>query len=182
MVSKETKETILATIDEVFQKMNSISWINRQKAMSKEAFKNTEKILYCFNVLKEHVSNEQEYLEIALHRKSKSITSYIKNGGGPVDDDTKLRDRMDSYHRSLNDVKRVEAALEHIKEMKGYEIIEIRYFNHKAGGEKYTWEEIASMLAGSNGYSDNLNEKTVRAYKSKIIKEMAVYLFGSDAI
>lgn len=61
MVSKETKETILATIDEVFQKMNSISWIDRQKAMSKEAFKNTEKILYCFNVLKEHVSNEQEY-------------------------------------------------------------------------------------------------------------------------
>ena len=49
MVSKETKETILATIDEVFQKMNSISWIDRQKAMSNEAFKNTEKILYCFN-------------------------------------------------------------------------------------------------------------------------------------
>ena len=37
MISKETKETILATIDEVFQKMNSISWIDRQKAMSKEA-------------------------------------------------------------------------------------------------------------------------------------------------
>ena len=174
MVSKETKETILATIDEVFQKMNSISWIDRQKAMSKEAFKNTEKILYCFNVLKEHVSNEQEYLEIALHGKSKSITSYIKNGGGPVDDDTKLRDRMDSYRRSLNDVERVEAALEHIRGMKGYEVIEARYFNRKAGGER--------TLAESEGYSDNLNEKTVRAYKNKIIKEMAVYLFGSDAI
>ena len=166
MVSKETKETILATIDEVFQKMNSISWIDRQKAMSKEAFKNTEKILYCFNVLKEHVSNEQEYLEIALHGKSKSITS-IKNGGGQVDDDTKLRDRMDSYRRSLNDVERVEAALEHIRGMKGY---------------NYTWEEIAGTLAGSDGYSENLNEKTVRAYKNKLIKEMAVYLFGSDAI
>lgn len=182
MVSKETKETILATIDEVFQKMNSISWIDRQKAMSNEAFKNTEKILYCFNVLKEHVSNEQEYLDIALHGKSKSITSYIKNGGGPVDDDTKLRDRMDSYRRSLNDVERVEAALEHIRDMKGYEVIEARYFNRKAGGENYTWEEIAGTLAGSEGYSDNLNEKTVRAYKNKLIKEMAVYLFGSDAI
>lgn len=182
MVSKETKETILATIDEVFQKMNSISWIDRQKAMSKEAFKNTEKILYCFNVLKEHVSNEQEYLEIALHGKSKSITSYIKNCVGPVDDDMKLRDRMDSYRRSLNDVERVEAALEHIQGMKGYEVIEARYFNRKPGGENYTWEEIAGTLAGSEGYSDNLNEKTVRAYKNKIIKEMAVYLFGSDAI
>lgn len=182
MVSKETKETILATIDEVFKKMNSKSWLDRQKAMSKAAFKNTETILYCFKTLKEHVSDEQEYLEIALHKKSKSITSYTKNGCGPVDDDTKLRDRMDSYRRSLNDVKRVEAALEHIRNRKGYEIVEMRYFDSKAGGEKYTWEEIASMLAGSNGYSDNLNEKTVRVYKDRLIKEMAVYLFGSDAI
>ncbi len=43
-------------------------------------------------------------------------------------------------------------------------------------------EEIAGTLAGSDGYSENLNEKTVRAYKNKLIKEMAVYLFGSDAI
>jgi uncharacterized protein YdeI (YjbR/CyaY-like superfamily) len=72
-VSKETKETIITTIDEVFRKMNSISWIERQKVMKDEAFKNTEKILYCYNVLKEHVADEQEYLDIAFHGKSKSI-------------------------------------------------------------------------------------------------------------
>ena len=32
-VSKEVKETIVTTIDEVFRKMNSISWLERQKAM-----------------------------------------------------------------------------------------------------------------------------------------------------
>ena len=46
-VTKETRETILVTIDEVFKKMNSISWLDRQKAMKDEAFKNTEKILFC---------------------------------------------------------------------------------------------------------------------------------------
>lgn len=46
-VAKEIKETIAVTIDEVFKKMNSISWLERQKAMKDEAFKNTEKILYC---------------------------------------------------------------------------------------------------------------------------------------
>ena len=51
-VAKEIKETIAVTIDEVFKKMNSISWLERQKAMKDEAFKNTEKILYCFNILK----------------------------------------------------------------------------------------------------------------------------------
>ena len=58
-VSKEIKETISVTIDEVFKKMNSISWLERQKAMKEEAFKNTEKILYCFNILKEHVADEK---------------------------------------------------------------------------------------------------------------------------
>ena len=61
-VSKEVKETIAITIDEVFKKMNGISWLERQKAMKEEAFKNTEKILYCFNVLEEHVADEAEYL------------------------------------------------------------------------------------------------------------------------
>ena len=37
-VSKEVKETIVTTIDEVFRKMNSISWLERQKAMKDEAF------------------------------------------------------------------------------------------------------------------------------------------------
>ena len=61
-VTKEIKETIAVTIDEVFKKMNSISWLERQKAMKDEAFKNTEKILYCFNILKEHVADEAAYL------------------------------------------------------------------------------------------------------------------------
>mgnify|MGYP000835730672 CR=1 FL=1 len=39
-VAKEIKETIAVTIDEVFKKMNSISWLERQKAMKDEAFKN----------------------------------------------------------------------------------------------------------------------------------------------
>ena len=38
-VTKEIKETIAVTIDEVFKKMNSISWLERQKAMKDEAFK-----------------------------------------------------------------------------------------------------------------------------------------------
>ena len=51
-VNKETKETIITTIDEVFKKMNSISWVDRQRVMKEEAFKNTEKILYCYKTLK----------------------------------------------------------------------------------------------------------------------------------
>lgn len=188
-VTKETKETILVTIDEVFKKMNSISWLDRQKAMKDEAFKNTEKILYCYNTLKEHVADEQEYLDIAFHGKSKSITSYTKNGSAPKDEDMILADRQASYERSRNDVERIEKALGKIKDKKGYEVIELRYLTKKQGKEgskvteeTYTYEEITEMLAGKNGYNENLNEKTVRNYKNTLVREMAVLLFGSDAI
>ena len=188
-VAKETKEMIITTIDEVFRKMNSISWVDRQKAMKEEAFKNTEKILYCYQVLKEHIQDEKEYLEIALHGKSASFVTYTKNKSAPTDEETILRDRKASYDRSVNDVKRIEKALKKIKHRKGYEVIELRYLSRKKKKEgdkeiecNYTYEEIAEMLAGQKGYNDNLNEKTVRGYKNTLVKEMAVLLFGSDAI
>ncbi len=53
--------------------MNSISWLERQKVMKDEAFKNTEKILYCFNMLKEHVGDEKEYIAMMGKRKSCSV-------------------------------------------------------------------------------------------------------------
>ena len=92
-VSKEIKETISITIDEVFKKMNSISWLERQKAMKEEAFKNTEKILYCFNILKEHVAGEKEYLEMAHKNKSTSIVRYSKNKTEKPCEDQLLEDR-----------------------------------------------------------------------------------------
>lgn len=188
-VTKETRETIVATIDEVFKKMNRISWIDRQKAMKEEAFKNTEKILYCYHALKEHIKSEDEYLAIATHGKSASLVRYSKNKALPADEETILKDRKASYDRSMSDVKKVEKALKRIKNRKGYEVIELRYLSRKKNKEgsrttesTYTYEEIAEMLAGKSGYNENLNEKTVRNYKNTLIKEIAVLLFGSDAI
>lgn len=183
-VTKEIKETIAVTIDEVFKKMNSISWLERQKAMKDEAFKNTEKILYCFNILKEHVADEKEYIAMMQKQTSGSVVKYSKNKVEKPDEDQLLEDRIASYNRSKSDVDRIEKALKKIKGRKGYEVIEYRYLRRK--GEKqdeiYTYEEIADILAGQQGYNENLNEKTVRNYKNTLVRDMAVFLFGSDAI
>lgn len=181
-VTKEIKETIAITIDEVFKKMNSISWLDRQKAMKDEAFKNTEKILYCFNILKEHIKDEEEYIEMAQRGKSASIVRYTKNKAEKPDDDQLLQDRIASYNRTKSDVERIEKALDKIKCRKGYEVIEYRYLRRKDKDEVYTYEEITDILAGTDAYSDNLNEKTVRNYKNALIRDMAVFLFGSDAL
>ena len=100
-----------------------------------------------------------------------------------------LADRQASYERSKSDIERIEKALAKIKDRKGYEAIEIRYLQRKkttegkrVTEEVYTWEEITDILANTDGYQDNLNEKTVRNYKNTLIREMAVLLFGSDAI
>lgn len=188
-VSKEVKETIAVTIDEVFKKMNSISWLERQKAMKDEAFKNTEKILYCFNILKEHVADEKEYLEMFKKQKSSSIVRYSKNKVEKPDDDRMLEDRIASYQRSKNDVERIEKALKKIEGKKGYEVIQMRYLQRKKKNEDgkqveevYTFEEIAAILGGQQGYNDNLNEKTVRNYKNTLVRDIAIFLFGSDAV
>ena len=48
--------------------------------------------------------------------------------------------------------------------------------------EVYTFEEIADILSGQQGYNGNLNEKTVRNYKNALVRDMAILLFGSDAV
>lgn len=188
-VGKEIKETIAVTIDEVFKKMNSISWLERQKAMKDEAFKNTEKILYCFNILKEHVADEAAYIGMMKKGKSCSVVRYAKNKIEKPDEDQLLADRIASYQRSKSDVDRIEKALDKIKGKKGYEVIEYRYLQRKKRKENgkdieeiFTFEEIADTLAGQQGYNENLNEKTVRNYKNALVRDMAVFLFGSDAI
>lgn len=181
-VTKEIKETINFTIDEVFRKMNSISWLERQKVMKDEAFKNTEKILYCYNILREHVENEKEYFDMTYKAKSCSVVRYSKNKITAIDEEQLLEDRESSYIRSKTDVERIEKALKKVSGKKGYEVIEYRYLLRKADDEVYTYEEITDILAGQQGYSENLNEKTVRNYKNALIREMSVFLFGSDAI
>lgn len=188
-VSKEVKETIVTTIDEVFRKMNSISWLERQKAMKDEAFKNTEKILYCFSILKEHVADEEAYLGMIGKKKSGSVVRYSKNKVEKPDEDQLLEDRIASYQRSKNDVERIEKALKKIKDKKGYEVIEMRYLKRNKKTEDgreteeiYTFAEIAETLAGQPGYNENLNEKTVRNYKNTLIRDLSVFLFGSDAV
>ena len=54
--------------------------------------------------------------------------------------------------------------------------------NGKQTEEVYTFEEIADILSGQQGYNDNLNEKTARNYKNALVRNMAIFLFGSDAV
>lgn len=153
----------------------------QSKNYKTEAFRNTEKLLTYYQELKEHLENEEEYIEMLNRQSAKSIVRYSKNQEGR-NEDLRLMERKESYERSCADVKRIENALRVLKDRKGYEVIEKRFFEKKKNGERRTYEEIAEELAGNGRYSENLNEKTVRSYKNKMITDMSIILFGTDAL
>lgn len=165
--------------------MNDNKPTSSYKTEKTEAFKKTEKLLSYYAELKEHLENEKEYIEMIYRQKSKSVITYSKNSCEKDDEDLRIEKRIQSYERSCADIKRIEKALQKEKNKKGYEVIEKRFLEKKEEGEhytNYTYEEIAEILAGNGKYSPNLNEKTVRRYKNKIIEDISIILFGLDAI
>lgn len=162
--------------------MNDNKPTSSYKTEKTEAFKKTEKLLSYYAELKEHLENEKEYIEMIYRQKSKSVITYSKNSCEKDDEDLRIEKRIQSYERSCADVKRIEKALEKERNKKGYEVIKKRFLEKKEEGEYYTYEEIAEQLSGNGKYSPNLNEKTVRRYKNKIIEDISIILFGLDAI
>ena len=119
---------------------------------------------------------------ILQRKRAKSIVLYSTAKSPEPDVDQIIEDRKAAYRRSKSDAERIEKALKSVRAKKGYPVIEYRYLKRKDGGDVYTYEEIAELLAGTDNYSENLNEKTVRNYKNSLVRDISVFLFGSDAI
>ena len=92
-----------------------------------------------------------------------------------------MKDRKESYNRSKSDLEKIEEALDSIKNEKGYEIISLRYFVNKKDGNTRTWREVAEELGKLDKYPDDIAESTIRKYKNRLVRKMAVVIFGSDA-
>jgi len=148
------------------------------KDVRNKMYRNTETLLYNFQALKKHLENEEEYLAMALHQSSKSFVRYQKNNSGKTTNDELLDARRRSYERSKSDCQRIQAALDAVCNDKAYIIIKLRYLDNR----RLTYEEIAEMLQGKYGFSEHLTEKTVRRHKTRLVRKIAVILFGTDAI
>lgn len=181
MVDKKTKDIIESTVLITIDKMNSITIIDKLKAIKDQTFKNTEQLLYNYKVLKEHVEDEAGYFEMLNKCSSGSIICYSKNKV-TYNEDEVLASREKSFDRSKSDLMRLEKALSKVKKRKEFKVIEIRYFQKKKNGDTYNFDEIAEMLSKEPNYPDTLSEKTVRRWRSSIVKEISINLFGSDAI
>ena len=173
-------KSVVDILNEQNEQLSKVSFIERQKLVQSNTYKSTERLLYNFHALKEHLENETEYLDMAYHKTAGSIVKFQKNKVDKPTDDQLLQDRIDSYRRSLHDFERIKKAIDAVSDQKGFEIIRLKYLT--PGNETVTYEGIAEQLAGTHGFSDKLNEKTVRRYKNLLINKIATLIFGSDAI
>ena len=180
--SKEVHTTLKSSVSEAMKEsmdnFNRVSFIERQKAMQRNAFASTERLLYGFRALEEHLASEGEYLGMAFKESSGSVVRYSKNKVPKPESDQLVEDRKRSYERSFHDYERIKKALEAVSGEKGFSIIELKYLS----GNDLTYADIAEKLAGTDGFSVNLSEKTVRKYKNAIVNKIALLLFGTDAI
>lgn len=144
----------------------------------KNYFKETEKLLYAYPILKVQV--QQIELDIEDLKKeeytdhSKDIVKMKSGGGACLGEyelqDIRIKNRIRSLNRTNNEIKRIDRALEQVKNDEGYEIIKLKYFDNPSK----TIEEMSELL--------HISESTVKRWKNRIINKLKIVLFGADAL
>lgn len=190
--SKSAGQAQVMEIDKIIDRavQKSISAIEK-KDDEKDArifdyYKATEMILYNYPKLIDIVENEQDYMESVFKKRSKSITHYSPNASYVDSLEEKEMERHKSYDRTKSQLEGLERVLKPFTTDTRFRIIEMYYFNYnekglRRGGDskKFTFEQIAELLKKEDG--THPDEKTVRRWRSQIVGEISVALFGKSA-
>lgn len=185
-ISKEDIDTINKNFDEQIKKAveaitNAVHNSNRAFKVADKKVKNpyyseTERLLYKYPMLKLKV--EQDELDIedlqkemdlfGGTQKSKDVV-YVPNGGVRLDPYEKqealIAEKKVSRDKALKDIKKIDRALENVKNYKGYEIIDLRYFKRIEPDD-----EIMEQL--------HIGKTTFYQWKNRIINDLSVIFFG----
>lgn len=143
------------------------------KGKKESVYQKTEKLLRAYPALKEHVSDEREYMDMIFRGKSKSITSWSSTPG-EFHEDQALHDRFDSLQRSRSDVRRIEKAISKPDVVPYMPVIEAAYFYVTDDGRRPTNDDVAQSL--------HMDPRTVSRQKRRAVQLISLYIFGSDAI
>jgi hypothetical protein len=152
-------------------------------------YRTTEKLLYNYKRLESLVRNEEEYLTIEHHAKSKSVVVFNPSGGAfKTEEDVMLEaahERAISYARAVVNFREVERVIDLFRDRKEFIVIRMYYFREDADGNerehsgaRCTFEDIAIELSERDILKD---EKTARRWRTNLISDIAVCMFGKAA-
>lgn len=162
-VSKAVKETVLLGAEQA-------------KTEIKNVFKQTEIRLYAYPELRKNI--DKYTLDIRDLRRetpgrSKDIVFYSTHGGGTRLSAEEVQEGrimvlQKKIYRDQSEIEEIDFALEAIKDDEYYQVIEMRYFK----GMKD--DEIAESIS--------CDPSTVRRNKNRLIRKVAVKLYGAQAV
>ena len=141
-----------------------------------DCYKATEKILYSLDKLKIKVETDrQDIADMIAEKESRTAAHALRKPGGPeLDDDIrhkqKVRNRERAMMRTEKLIHMVERSLDKIKDDDWYNIICYTYLVTP----RMTVEEIAQKA--------NCSVPTVFRQKKRLINEIAILLYGADAL
>lgn len=186
-ITVETKEYIQTTAKVMAEEMAE-KLINDFSGGPVNYYRAVENLLYNYLKLKALVEDEEEYLKIEVKERSSSLTKFSPGAGyrskGDILEELEQQ-KMISYRRTKARFEEVQQVIDLFKERKEFRVIQMYYFNLDAQGnqrpneaEQYTFEEIAYELSELGILRES---KTARRWRSRIINDMAVCMFGKPA-
>jgi len=170
-IAKTAKETA----KEVIQELRNSKMIKNEMSY----FKKVELLLYNYNNLKDALKQKDEDIKYikdhGLPQKSGSIVVY-QTSGGNISGQDRYMNLIEKYEleklETLREVKRIENALDKIKNDRYYLIIKLKYLSDH--GERYNEERIAEKL--------DKDRSTITRNKSRLINTMKTILFPESII
>lgn len=163
-------KTAKETAKEVIQELRNSKMIKNEMSY----FKKVELLLYNYNNLKAALKQKDEDIKYikdhGLPQKSGSIVVY-QTSGGNISGQDRYMNLIEKYEleklETLREIKRIENALDKIKNDRYYPIIKLKYLSdHK---ERYNEERIAEKL--------DKDRSTITRNKSRLINTMKTILF-----
>ena len=178
IINENIRKTIEKTIDykskdiadKVIERLNDSNRIKQEIPY----YKKVELLLYNYENLNEAVRQKEEAIEeldiYGLPEKSKSIVMYSSAGGNTQADrysELKEKYRLEKLETERI-LKRIDNALDKIRNDKYFEIIQYKYLNEDEDKVK-TDEELANKF--------NRDRKTITRNKNRLINKLITILF-----
>ncbi len=172
-----------AVTQAIQQTITALQSGGQQAAPERNYFKITEKLLYSYPTLKRIVSDKAAYTRVEFQERSKSVVRFNPSGQWKSRDDIiedMEQDKEAEFDTTLKDFRRLDRVIQQFSDRKEFVVIRLYYFNENADGTpkaadapEATWEDLSVIL--------EKEIKTLRRWRSKIVNEMAIALFGIDA-
>lgn len=158
----------------------------QRRAVGANLYRAMERLLRNYKTLARLAASEEDYMLIP--ERDHSISVAPPPGGVPRDREEIMQDRIDerraSYRRTVEQFNELDAVVRQFADKPEFIVIRMYYFNEDSSGRErsaearpYSFEEIAEELAVAGLQR---SERTLRKWRTDIVRDMTVALFGVD--